>query len=86
MQYTLPRMKPFISTKLIPDVENQTHMGGTFDFNIKKCIKHMPISKVILVLCKSCHTSYDTNRNNLTALGRVVNSNIKTNNRPQPRK
>ena len=79
MQYTLPRMKPFISTKLIPDVENQTHMGGTFDFNIKKCIKHMPISKVILVLCKSCHTSYDTNRNNLTALDRVVNSNIKTN-------
>ncbi|MDA7729631.1 hypothetical protein N8831_02440, partial [Flavobacteriaceae bacterium] len=39
----------------------------------------MPISKVILVLCKSCHTSYDTNRNNLTALDRVVNSNIKTN-------
>ena len=32
------------------------------------------------------HTSYDTNRNNLTALDRVVNSNIKTNNRPQPRK
>ena len=39
----------------------------------------MPISKVILVLCKSCHTSYDTNRNNLTALDRVVNYNIKTN-------
>ena len=46
----------------------------------------MAISKVILILCKSCHTSYDTNRNNLTALDRVVNSNIKTNNRPQPRK
>ncbi len=46
----------------------------------------MPISKVIIVLCKSCHTSYDTNRNNLTALDRVVNSNIKTNNGPQPRK
>ena len=26
------KMKPFISTKLIPDGENQTHMGGTFDF------------------------------------------------------
>ncbi len=26
------KMKPFISTKVIPDGENQTHMGGTFDF------------------------------------------------------
>ena len=26
------KIKPFISTKLIPDGENQTHMGGTFDF------------------------------------------------------
>ena len=26
------KMKPFISTKLIPDGENQTHMGETFDF------------------------------------------------------
>jgi len=26
------KLKPFISTKLIPDGENQTHMGGTFDF------------------------------------------------------
>ena len=33
------KMKPFISTKLIPDGENQTHMGGTFDFNRKKLLK-----------------------------------------------
>ena len=45
----------------------------------------MPISKVILVLCKSCHSLYDANRNNLKAVNRVVKSNIKTNNGPQPR-
>jgi hypothetical protein len=32
-------MKPFISTELIPDGENQTHIGGTFDFNRKKLLK-----------------------------------------------
>ncbi|GIS21680.1 MAG: hypothetical protein CM15mP122_1860 [Bacteroidota bacterium] len=26
------KLKPFISTKLIPDGENQTHIGGTLDF------------------------------------------------------
>jgi type IX secretion system PorP/SprF family membrane protein len=26
------KLKPFISAKLIPDGENQTHIGGTFDF------------------------------------------------------
>jgi len=26
------KIKPFISAKLIPDGENQTHIGGTFDF------------------------------------------------------
>ena len=26
------KLKPFISTKIIPDGENQTHLGGTFDF------------------------------------------------------
>ena len=26
------RLKPFISMKLIPDGQNQTHIGGTFDF------------------------------------------------------
>ena len=26
------KLKPFISAKLIPDGQNQTHIGGTFDF------------------------------------------------------
>tara|TARA_B110000259_G_scaffold51673_1_gene60844 strand:+ start:261 stop:383 length:123 start_codon:yes stop_codon:yes gene_type:complete len=34
LQDTLPKMKLFISTKLIPDGENQTRMGGTLILKI----------------------------------------------------
>jgi len=76
-------IQKILSDSRVNDVEYEVDLT---DFEEKYRLEHLPISKVILVLCKSCHTSYDNNRNNLTALNKVVNSNIKTNNVSQPRK
>ena len=48
------KLKPFISVKLIPDGQNQTHIGGTFDFKdiveIGGGYKSIGYSNVLLIV------------------------------------
>ena len=48
------KLKPFISAKLIPDGQNQTHIGGTFDFKdtleIGGGYKSIGYSNILIIL------------------------------------
>jgi|TARA_B110000259_G_scaffold122330_1_gene138759 hypothetical protein len=77
-----------IIEKILSDfrVDDVKYKVDLIDFEEKYKLEHTPISKVILVLCKSCHTLYDAKKNNLKALDRLVKPDMKINNGPQPRK
>ena len=76
-------IEKILSDYRIDDIKYEVDL---IEFEEKYKSEHTPISRVILVLCKSCHTSYDGNRNDsIRPLDKLIKTHEKTYNRLQRR-
>ena len=77
-----------IIEKILSDyrIDHIKYEVDLIEFEKKFKSEHTPISRVILVLCESCHTLYDKNINDsIRPLDRSIKTPEKTNNKSQHR-